>query len=299
MAPVGIVYLIVNTANGKKYVGCTKGTPERRWGRHCTEAQRGSRYAIHAAIRKYGPRSFTLSVLETVNGAHLDLMAAEVRQISAHGSVVPHGYNLTLGGGGVDHLVPSVRERHIAANKKLYADPAWHRATIEGARKRSSNPEWKKNQKEAAVRCASDPVWREKHQGGIRKLFSDPLYLTSLAEGIRKRTEDPKWNKAVVVAAQARVRDPAWQKANVATLTRAHTAASAKAVANDARFSPEVQARRVRRREQGRLRAAAKRERRKMTQSAGEEQASRERQRAANKRCYQKRKNRGPVADPL
>jgi hypothetical protein len=59
----GIIYLITNKVNGKKYIGQTVHSASRRWGGHKLSANKGSRLPIHSAIRKYGPENFTVEVI--------------------------------------------------------------------------------------------------------------------------------------------------------------------------------------------------------------------------------------------
>jgi len=56
----GYVYLVTNTVNGKKYVGCTRVTVSRRWIQHRSAAKNGSPFALHQAIRKYGFNKFQM-----------------------------------------------------------------------------------------------------------------------------------------------------------------------------------------------------------------------------------------------
>jgi group I intron endonuclease len=255
---IGYVYRITNTVNGKKYVGCTKLTIALRWARHKSAARRGSSYAIHRAIRKYGHENFILDMLETVEGTHADLMAAEIQQIALHKCIAPLGYNITRGGEGV-HLVQEVREKHNKAMRRLYADPAWRMSQIEGARKRSATPEWQNNQAEGSRKRLADPIWKEKHKIGILRVFSDSEYLQSHGAGVRKRSATQEWQEAQIVGAQKRLLDPSWQKENATVLMKAHAASSAKAIARDAHLPPKERTRRARRRELDRLRKAVRR----------------------------------------
>jgi len=124
---VGRIYLITNKVNGKQYVGQTKKTIQKRWNSHMCLAKKGSSLALHNAIRKYGKDKFTLECLEEVSGSHVDLMAAEIRQIALHSSVYPSGYNLTHGGDGVDFTVPEIRDRMLEAAKKKSFRPQMDR----------------------------------------------------------------------------------------------------------------------------------------------------------------------------
>jgi group I intron endonuclease len=58
------IYLVVNTVNGKKYVGQTKGKVSRRWTNHKSSARRGQDCYFYRAIRKHGHENFKLFVLE-------------------------------------------------------------------------------------------------------------------------------------------------------------------------------------------------------------------------------------------
>ncbi len=239
---LGYVYLITNIVNGKRYVGCTKVSLERRWEQHRSAASKGSPLALHCAIRKYGLTTFTIEIIETVGGTHDDLMAAEVRHIAARGTIFPSGYNLTGGGEGVDHTVPAVRAKHLLGvrNRSLRAD--WQDRTAEANRRKATDPEWLAATTEANRKKATDPNWRK---------------LTT--EAARTRSADPAWHDAMFEGARKRLLDPHWQRASGDALRRARSCLSAQAIERDAHLPPEEQARRARRREQDRKRKADKR----------------------------------------
>lgn len=108
---VGIVYLMRNKINGKKYVGQTlshrknheKFRPFGEVGRfkdHVSEAMcntktKQCRY-LNAAIRKHGADAFEVSVLAYCEVKDLD--ALEIQFIKEQNCLAPHGYNLTSGG---------------------------------------------------------------------------------------------------------------------------------------------------------------------------------------------------------
>lgn len=94
-----LVYRITNSTNGKVYIGVTHRPFEIRMAGHLTKARNGSKTPIHAALRKYGVEGFSFEVIERVP-ALAELERAERRQIAAHNSMVPNGYNRTEGGGG-------------------------------------------------------------------------------------------------------------------------------------------------------------------------------------------------------
>jgi|SRR5277367_774724 len=110
------VYLLTNTANGKVYVGQTIFSPEDRWKTHVWDSTNPSSItlttALHNAIRKYGPSSFSLSTLSTATTLQ-ELDQIEKHYIASYKSFPPelgYGYNMTPGGQGGGHYTPHTEE---------------------------------------------------------------------------------------------------------------------------------------------------------------------------------------------
>lgn len=108
---LGIVYLVTNRANGKRYIGVTKNGLRVRKNQHKHSALRGKRTEcryFHAAIRKHGIEVFDwqiLAVCQTFQAA----LTEEVRLIA---EIRPE-YNLTTGGQGVaGRTVSEAQRRH-------------------------------------------------------------------------------------------------------------------------------------------------------------------------------------------
>lgn len=81
-------------ANGKSYVGITKGKSTFRYKGHRRVAEAGSLCAVHAAWRKHGEPCLTvLAILED-----RELPSTEMRAIAAYKTLTPAGYNMTPGG---------------------------------------------------------------------------------------------------------------------------------------------------------------------------------------------------------
>jgi hypothetical protein len=98
-----IVYVITNTVSGNKYVGITTKPLNVRWNQHAHAARTGSPRPLYKAIRKYGPEAFTIETVATAASV-VELKQLECETIArlntfARGGT---GYNLTLGGDGVD-----------------------------------------------------------------------------------------------------------------------------------------------------------------------------------------------------
>ena len=93
------IYLVTNKINGKQYVGQTVYSIEDRWGRHLSAArnQEDNNY-FHNAIRKYGEKSFEVSLLEEVENL-ANLGKREQYYINLYNAFLSEEYyNLTPGG---------------------------------------------------------------------------------------------------------------------------------------------------------------------------------------------------------
>ena len=94
---MGVIYLITNTCNKKKYVGQTRDDPNIRWKRHLWGGDNDD-YPLYRAMRKYGKENFTFEIIEEIDNSFLD--EREKYWIKKNNTYVPNGYNCTLGGAG-------------------------------------------------------------------------------------------------------------------------------------------------------------------------------------------------------
>jgi group I intron endonuclease len=93
------VYLITNTANGKRYVGRTGKTLHARLVAHLRCARNGAVQPLYRAIRKYGDARFIIEPLCQVRTLG-ESFFAERLYTALLSARVPHGYNLSFGGAG-------------------------------------------------------------------------------------------------------------------------------------------------------------------------------------------------------
>lgn len=116
----GVVYLITNNVNGKRYVGQTTKTIEHRFKQH--KALKGACRAIESAIQKHGAENFKIEVLAAA-GNQKELNETETRLICELGTVSPNGYNLQSGGGqtGAVHEETKRIQREKALNPERMA----------------------------------------------------------------------------------------------------------------------------------------------------------------------------------
>ena len=120
---MGYIYKIINTINGKFYIGKTEKTPADRFKGHLYAAARFKKQAnshvsknsrLYNAINKYGPEAFTIVVVEEVADIS-KLNAREIYWISTLDACNRDvGYNIAKGGTGgntLSYLSPDELQR--------------------------------------------------------------------------------------------------------------------------------------------------------------------------------------------
>lgn len=115
-----ILYVITNTANGKKYVGITTKTAAIRWRQHLRRVAAGSGHALHRAIAKYGEEAFRVDAIAQADCLDA-LKALEVAEIARLGTLGAGGYNMTAGGDGAAGYSHSDDEREARRRRRLGA----------------------------------------------------------------------------------------------------------------------------------------------------------------------------------
>lgn len=97
----GIIYLITNIKNKKKYVGASFGTLSNRWKWHLSKAHINKKKgSLAEAILKYGSENFTKRIIKRSN----ELSKDERLYIKRYNTIAPDGYNLATGGIGYGNL---------------------------------------------------------------------------------------------------------------------------------------------------------------------------------------------------
>lgn len=95
-----VTLYMVTGPTARSYVGITSKSVRSRWTQHVRDAGRIRwKSALHDAIRKYGPRAFSIEsidVFDTWEAA----CSAEVETIERLGTFGDGGYNITRGGDG-------------------------------------------------------------------------------------------------------------------------------------------------------------------------------------------------------
>jgi group I intron endonuclease len=170
-----LVYLVTNVINGKRYIGQTSLSLERRWFLH---QHRKSCKALHSAILFYGAAQFTVEVLFSVPTRE-QAGELEIEYIERYNTKAPNGYNLTKGGEGVKALPEHIRlerNRKLLGNKNavgVVRTPEYRKAISDRQQGREFTDAWRQRMSEAAKgRKASqdtkDKLSRIRKQIGIR-----------------------------------------------------------------------------------------------------------------------------------
>jgi predicted GIY-YIG superfamily endonuclease len=127
-----IVYCHTHNESGRRYIGITSQTMEKRWNQHVSKAQysKGGRWHFPNVIRKYGKDAFSHEVL----GKNLTLKEAndlEKEYILKYDTRNPEkGFNTAEGGGSQPHPIrknpwddPEYRAKVSLAAKNRWKDP--------------------------------------------------------------------------------------------------------------------------------------------------------------------------------
>ena len=96
----GIIYCVTHLESGKKYIGLTVQSIERRWTYHLEQAAAGhikSEQSLHAAIRMFGATAFRIEKIDE-GTTKVDLERKERHWIEIAGTLAPNGFNLDKGG---------------------------------------------------------------------------------------------------------------------------------------------------------------------------------------------------------
>jgi len=176
--PYGFIYKIL-FPNGKHYIGLTSRSLEDRQKEHRYDAKKGDTRCLYNALRKYDMED-TLELVEIDTADNQEeLCEKEIGYILSYNSFDrEYGYNMTLGGEGVNGYVYTEEDNRKNSERqtKYYVDNPEAR---ELARERTTtyykeNPDIGKQQGEARKQYYIDnPEAREKCSKSQKKRFVD------------------------------------------------------------------------------------------------------------------------------
>lgn len=117
----GYIYKIINNVNDKVYIGQTTTNTKLRWAQHITEAKsfRFNEMILYKSMRKYGIDNFRLLEVEEISANTKDelielLNNKEMYYISSYNTLLPNGYNMTIGGGNNSERIKKPVDSYFA-----------------------------------------------------------------------------------------------------------------------------------------------------------------------------------------
>ena len=115
--PMGYIYKITNTVNGKSYIGQTIHAPSLRIENHLSGKSKRCRL-LYNAIQEYGRDAFDHEILhDDVSPKKLsDLEKLAIRE---NDTLAPNGYNLTEGGEGIGKKPPRIKPEPLPAPEPI------------------------------------------------------------------------------------------------------------------------------------------------------------------------------------
>ena len=238
------IYCHTHISTGRRYIGLTSQTMEKRWKNHINAAKnsKNGRWHFPNAIRKYGPDAFTHEVLAQswdLDGAN----ATECAVIAQEGTRDPKlGFN-TLKGGGL--YVPSPTRRNPWDNPgyraKFPKDQAryFHTPQARAASKAALNTLESKAKRSAAALAASTSEVRAKTSAAIKIKWDDPEYRAKFPKDRIKQCFTPRAraaNKAALNTLEVRAKISAAVNMSNTPEVRVKRSAAIKALWSDSLY---------------------------------------------------------------
>lgn len=199
---MGVLYRLTSLS-GKAYIGISSKDLDSRWAKHVEHAcGKRTAGALYAALRKYGPETFTREVL----AEHDDwdtLRQMEIDAIRTHGTLAPRGYNITQGGEGTrNRLSPEARANIGRAQKARFARPeerarllAW--STM--GRQKVSDAAAVRREAKRAERAAykASVEFKALHSASVRRSMATPATRAKVLACAAARSASPHWRARV------------------------------------------------------------------------------------------------------
>lgn len=172
--PYGLIYVVTNKGNGKKYVGQTVSSLKSRWSGH--RRSDSACRALAASIKKHGKDNFTIE--EIANAESRDeLNSLEQFYVETLQTMVPFGYNIKAGGGAkgkwpeeyrmrlsaslkAANGKPEVRARMAESRSKYWADPESRRVHSLALKKANESPEAREAKRIAMIAVWANPEFK-------------------------------------------------------------------------------------------------------------------------------------------
>lgn len=125
---MGVVYMIRNIKNDKRYIGQSKQVGDTRFKQHLAaaylEGRRAYNTCLSRAIRKYGKDCFEFGIIAD-NVPDEDLTLVEAHYIDMYDTIAPNGYNTSPGmndNSNSDEIKSLAPDENYADNARVVLD---------------------------------------------------------------------------------------------------------------------------------------------------------------------------------
>ena len=113
------IYVITNKITGLKYIGKTEKTINERFEKHLLNSKYNKNNYLYKAIRKYGKDNFSIEIVEKITTENIN--EKEIFYINHFNTMIPNGYNLTIGGTGGDtskslNYIKAIKSRDMSGS---------------------------------------------------------------------------------------------------------------------------------------------------------------------------------------
>lgn len=220
--PYGLIYLVTNTINGKRYVGQTTDSVGRRWAHHCSKTSRCK--ALYAAIIKHGKNAFNVEVLAFGSGAD-ELNLLEAQYVARYQSVSPNGYNLKEGGGSKGKWSAEMRgyltakanspqniARLSGSSVAMWKNDAVRKRISDAIRVGLSNEEVRRRRSEIAkIACNTQEV-KARMSEAQKIRFQDPNQCEAISKRQRELLKDPAHRERLKIAGSKAKEKPGYRE---------------------------------------------------------------------------------------
>lgn len=192
------IYVIINTVNGKQYVGSSTVLSVRKR-RHFQDLRTNTHVNKHlqAAWNKYGGTAFVFQVLEH---CPLEQLIEREQYWIEKLDVVTRGYNIAPTAGSMFGYVHPPNSGVFAR----WANPAYREKLYRALQ----SPEARARVSEQFRQQWADPQRRERYIQQIRDRWADPEYKARVAASNRQAVADPAIRAAMSKRARERLSNP-------------------------------------------------------------------------------------------
>lgn len=149
----GIVYKVINKVTNKVYIGQTISKLQVRKVAHINDSlAKRDNFIFHNAIRKHGRDNFTWKVIEYCDSKE-EMDELEFHYIKQYNSILPNGYNMTEGGGGMlGYKITEEHRRNLSESHKGYIH------TVEQRRKIGESSRCRKHTEETKIKLSTQKL---------------------------------------------------------------------------------------------------------------------------------------------